>query len=251
MIPTPDYVNKFSSAKTRFLKGALESFFQREFPKLFGPILREKLVEELLKILDTTLPPRSYVKPGQMIWNAVDISTRADAETPKFVPVILTLVEEEDVEQLAQGVPMIQIRRKAIARILNEAYAQGGLLSMRDIGLLSWRHGSAISQDRLHYEKEHHTTLPHPGSLQDMGTCISHKGIIIRKVMLEKKDPCTVARETKHSLQAVERYLKDYYRVQRCFNDRKDIAFTVAATGLSKALVTQHWRILQEIEKNT
>ena len=84
-----------------------------------------------------------------------------------------------------------------------------------------------------------------------MGTCISHKAIIIRKVILEKKDPYTVDRETRHSLQAVERYLKDYYRVQHCFHHGKDVAFTTAATGLSKALVTEYWNILKEIEKNT
>jgi len=42
MIKSPDCVKRFHSARVRFLKGALNSFFKREFPKLIGPILRNK-----------------------------------------------------------------------------------------------------------------------------------------------------------------------------------------------------------------
>ena len=95
------------------------------------------------------------------------------------------------------------------------------------------------------YEKEHDVTLPHTGSLQDMGTCVSHKKTIITKIIIKKKDPYTVAKETNHSMYAVDRYLKDYRRVEYCYKDDKDIQFTVAATGLSKYLVKQYWDILE------
>ena len=41
-----------------------------------------------------------------------------------------------------------------------------------------------------------------------MGSCISHKTAIVRKVVLEKKDPADVARECNHSQRAVDHYLK-------------------------------------------
>ena len=56
MIKSPDHVKRFHSAKARFLQGALNNFFKREFPKLLGPILRNKLVEELIKLLQDLLP---------------------------------------------------------------------------------------------------------------------------------------------------------------------------------------------------
>ncbi len=70
---------------------------------------------------------------------------------------------------------MSKIRDHAIARILKETFKQGALLSMRDIGLFSWRQNSALCQYRINYEKKHNTTLPTIGSIQDFGTCISHK----------------------------------------------------------------------------
>ena len=137
MIKSPDSVKRFNSAKVRFLKGILDNFFKNEFPKLIGPILRDKLTDELINILDKMLPLKDHLKPGQVIWNAVDIRTRADSQNPKFVPVILTLINEQDIEKLTNGTPMSVIRDQAIARLHHEAYSQGGLLSMRDIGLLT------------------------------------------------------------------------------------------------------------------
>jgi hypothetical protein len=252
MIETPACYKKYNSAKVRFLKGALVNFFEREFPKFFGPLLREKLTEELIHILEKTLPLKDHLKSGQMVWNALDIRTRADSKNPKYVPVILTIINENDIEKLSKGEKIGKVREHAIARIHNEAYEQGALLSVRDISLFSWRYDNAISIYRKNYEKEHDVILPHPGSLQDMGSCISHKTVIVRKVVLENKDPLAVANATKHTIKAVDRYLKDFYRVKYCFDDNKDIDFIVKTTGISKFVVKQYLEILKEhkIEKN-
>lgn len=247
MIKPPDCVKRFHSAKVRFLKGALNSFFKREFPKLIGPILRTKLTDELIKILESTLPLKDHLKPGQIIWNAVSVSTRADSANPKFVPVTLTLIDEQDVDKLAQGVRMSEIMKQAIARITREAYSQGALLSMRDIGLITWRHGGAISQHRKAYEKEYDVCLPHPGSLQDMGSCVSHKTMILKKIEVDKKDPYAVAKETNHSMLAVDRYIKDFNRVRLCYRDGKDKEFISLVTGLNKYVVREY---IQLIENN-
>jgi len=42
----------------------------------------------------------------------------------------------------------------------------------------------------------------------------NHKTTIIRKVLSDKKDSKTVAPETQSFQQAVDGYLKDFYRVQ-------------------------------------
>lgn len=202
MIPVPACQKKYSSAKVRFLKGALNHFFEREFPKLMGPILRDKLVDELISILQRICPEKDHLKPGQMLWNAVDIKTRPGSPNPKYIPVILTLINEDDTERLADGELMSKIRDDALARIHKESYEQGALLSARDIGLFSWRQGTSISKYRKNYEKEHDLILPHTGSLQDMGSCISHKMTIVKKVVLDKKDPVTVSNETNHTIQA-------------------------------------------------
>jgi hypothetical protein len=250
MIKSPDYVKRFNSTKVRFLKGSLNSFFKQEFPKLIGPILRTKLIDELIKLIEKILPLKDHLKPGQILWSVVSTSTRADSLNPRFVPVVLTIINEEDIEKLTKGVLMSQIMEQAIARIIQEAYSQGGLLSMRDIGLLTWRYSGSISPYRKKYEKQHDITLPHTGSLQDMGSCISHKSMIIRKIEVDKKDPYAVAKETNHSMLSVDRYIKDFNRVRICHQDGKDVDFISLATGLNKYVIDEYITILNLCQNN-
>lgn len=247
MIPLPDSYKRYHSARARFVRPVLTRFFEREFPKLLGPILRDRLVDELLKLFDGLVLPKDHLIPGQVLWNAVDRTTRADSPQCKLVPVVLTLMDEKDCTDLSNGTAMSKIAARSIARITREAYAQGGLLSMRDIGLFSWRSTSAISQYRKAYEQQNNITLPHTGSLHDMGSCITHKGAILRKLLLEKKDTRTVARETNHTVQAVERYLNDFRRVQHCYEKERSIDFIVTATALAKHVVLQYIDILENL----
>ncbi|MGA2106443.1 MAG: DUF1670 domain-containing protein [Syntrophorhabdales bacterium] len=248
MMRAPDPIRRYNSAKARFLKGVLDRFFRKEFPKLIGPLLRSKLVEELINLLEKTLPLKDHVQPGQVVWSVVSLRTRADALNPVFVPVVLTLVDEGDIDTLAKGTRPPKVAPGAMARMMKEAYAQGGLLSMRDLTLLTWRDGSSVSKFRRRYEQEHDMTLPHTGSLQDVGSCISHKSTIVRKVVVDKKDPLTASRETNHSMPAVDRYLKDFHRVRLCQQHGKDADFISFATGINKHVVNEYIKIAEQCE---
>ena len=59
MIKRSDSYNRYNSAQDRFMKSALANFFAQEFPKLFGPVMREKLAEELLDLV-ANLYPENY-----------------------------------------------------------------------------------------------------------------------------------------------------------------------------------------------
>jgi hypothetical protein len=209
------------------------------------------MAEKIVSLVEQQLPAKDYLRPGQCVWNAVSIRTRPDSPHCQLIPVILTLVDHSDVDELAQGARMPHLAQKAIARITREAYQQGALLSMRDIGLLVWRTNDRITQLRQAWENRQQTTLPHPGNLQDFGTCISHKATIIRKVVYEGKDPRRVSDETKHTQGAVDRYLKDFYRVKTCYQHNRDIEFITRTTGLSKRLVNQYVDIMAQYEKST
>ncbi len=251
MIAKPQAHKHFASAQKRFLQSSIESFLDTEFPRTFGPVIRKKMAEKIVDLVDQQLPSKDYLRPGQCVWNAVSIDTRPDSSNLRLVPVILTLVDPSDVEQLASGVTMSMIARQSIARICREAFEQGALLSMRDIGLLVWRSNASISAIREKWEADQRTTLPHIGTIQDFGTCISHKTAIIRKVVYEGKDPRRAADETKHSQRAVDRYLKDFHRVRTCYEHMPDIEFITRTTGLSRYLVSQYVSIIKENEKRS
>ncbi|MCK5788049.1 MAG: DUF1670 domain-containing protein, partial [Chlamydiia bacterium] len=110
MIRTPDYIKRYSSAKVRFLKGILYEYFKNELSRFLGPILLDKFIDGLLQRLEDNLPLQDYVKSGQIVWNVVDSTTRADSKNTKYIPVTLTLICERDIEKLEKGIAMSTIR---------------------------------------------------------------------------------------------------------------------------------------------
>lgn len=236
---------RYIAAKDRFFKPAIINFFSREFPQLFGPVTRENIANELMDIFEKMNPETHRLKHGQVFWNALDKNTRADSPKRKYVPVILTLVTSDEIENIAKGKPFVKVREDAVVRVIKEAYRQGGILSMRDIALIFNISDSTASSIRKKYEQEHKTILPHTGSLHDMGSCITHKVQIIYKVIVEKKDPTQAAYETNHTQQAVDRYLNDFHRVNTLYKNNHDIDFIHTVTNIAKHVVKQYIEIIE------
>lgn len=245
----PDGIRRYSTAYDRFLKPAIVNFFEREFSGHFGPIVRENIADELVNLFNKLCPETSRLKPGQMIWNALDKNTRADSPKRKYKPVILTIVSKSDIEMFEKEKPIREIRKNAMARMIKEAYQQDGILSTRDLSLIFTFCATNLSNLRIEYEKENQVVLPHTGTIQDMGTTTTHKSQIVYKHVVEKKDPKLVAYETNHSQQAVDRYIKDFYRVKTLVKDGKDLEFINLTTNISKHVIIQYQQILNQYVK--
>jgi len=249
MIEPSSYVKHYASAKQRFLQASIARFFQLEFPKLFGPTIRDKVAQELVALVEKQLPAKDHLRPGQCVWNAISRFTRPNSPRRRIVPVTLTLVDETDIELYVQGVRVQTIRDRALDRMLWEAFHQGGLLSMRDMGLLTLNSYNQIARWRRRLERKDGRIRPHPGSLQDFGSTVSHKAIIVTKVFYEQKDPLQVAKDVKHTPKAVDRYLKDFHRVRTSYLFNPDRAFIQQVTGMSKNLIQQYIQLIQQHEK--
>lgn len=247
----PDRNQKhYRSAHKRLLHASVARLFAEHFPRHFGPVICERLAADVLALIERQLRPSAHLRPGQCLWNAVAIETRADSPRLRLVPVVLTLVDEADIARWEAGASVREIKQEALARILEEAYRQGALLSMRDVGLLTWQRGDAFSAYRRAWEAQHQRLLPHPGTLQDMGSCTTHKRAIIVKVVYEHQDPRQVALQTKHSQHAVDHYLKDFHRVRTCYRQRPDLDFIHQVTGMSKHLIKQYIDLIETYESD-
>lgn len=246
MIPKSTYLKKYQAAHDRFLRPAIINFFEREFGGFFGPVVRENITDALLELFESLCPESTRLKPGQLVWNALDKKTRADWSNRRYVPVILSLVTDEDISLFENGASVPSIRKNVMARMFREAYQQGAVLSTRDMSLLLVTDGGYLSQLRIAYEKEHRTILPHTGVLHDMGTTITHKQLIVHKHIVEKKDPAVIARETNHSQLAVDKYIKDYYRVKTLVKDNKNVEFIHHTTNIAKHVINQYMKIINK-----
>lgn len=246
MLRKSDSYHRYHSARDRFIKPVIEDFFCKEFPNTFGPNTRSNIADELLAIFNSNNRDSQTIKPGQILWNAIHKDTRADSRNRKLVPVVLTIVADEDISYLEKKKAVSENRQRLIARLTQEAYNQGALLSMRDIGLLLATDVGTVSADRIKYEQKHSCSLPHTGALHDMGSCITHKYQIIFKYVIEKKDPVIIAKETNHSLKAVDHYLKDYNRVKLLYLDNKPLEYIKAATAIPVYVIKQYLDIINQ-----
>ena len=248
MIPTSYAQKHFSSAHRRFFDAAIHRFFKEHFPGFVGDELLKIVTNKLIELIQNYASEITRIKPGQMLWVAIDKSTRADSQKVKYKPVVLTLVHSDEIGTLEQGIVSLpDLTSETIARICQEAFEQDGLLSMRDMALILKRSPGNISNLRDAYEKEHNIQLPTPSVLQDMGSGVTHKAIILRKILIEKKDMNIVRKETCHTQQAIDRYLKDYRRVEMLLTEKKDTFYIAQITNLSVYLIKQYQRIYDDI----
>jgi len=248
MIAKSRDVKQYRSAHDRYLKPMIVNFLVHEL-RYLGPITAANVADELIRIFEENTPQKDRLKHGQMLWNALDKHTRGDSPKRKYKTVVLSVVTDDDVTMFEQGKPTKQIRKQVIARMMKEAYRQGGILSTRDAGLILATKDAAISKARIEYEKENNVVLPHPGVLHDMGSTITHKQMIVHKYVAEKKATNVIALETNHSQRAVDHYIKDFNRVKSLIEDNKNLEFIHLATQIAKPVIKQYQTIFNQYVK--
>jgi hypothetical protein len=249
-----DYVRKkFSPLKEKNLQIALAHCLKTQFPKIGGPRIVELCAEMLVEVIGQHLQPRENLKQGQVLWMAIATEDRprrhqriADC---KLVPVVLDLSTPEDIDlRLERQTPSQRLLVKAL-RLCQQAYEQGGLLSNCDLAELLSTSDAQIAHVLAAYERDIEQLVPRRATLHDVGTGLTHKRIICRKRYAEGKEPDQVARETYHSLEAVDRYLGHYDRVRHCRLQGLDPQQTAHALNCSLRLVQEYLEIDRELEE--
>ena len=103
--------------------------------------------------------------------------------------------------------------KRRLARMVEAAEEQGGLLTIAELSVILNKSYEVTRQYIRQWEEETGGLLPMKGYRMDQGSRPTHKKEIVR-LYEQGLEPPDVARETEHSLKAVERYLKDYERVK-------------------------------------
>ncbi|MDI6886687.1 MAG: DUF1670 domain-containing protein [archaeon] len=233
-------------------EAAVSNFISAEFPRLGGPKVIELFVKELKTIVEHYYPPITNLRMGQLLWFAVAKDEKGgygkSMKNLRLRPVILTAVAYEDIQKKAECVPQKDSRKSCIARMLYEADRQGGTLAESDLSLiLSWSLAT-IHKDITEYERENNVVLPRRGTVHDLGRSVSHKQIICRKSVQDRKATPDIAWETYHSPNAVDRYLSDFDRVRFCLKKGISVKETAFATQLSKSLVVEYADLIEELQ---
>ena len=253
MASQPDFIRKkFAPLQQKTLQNALAHRIAQEFPRIGGPRIRELCAAMILEVVAQHVRPREHLAHGQVLWMAVSVDDpprqRKRIADTDLVPVVLDLSTADDIDRRIERLPAKKRLLQKVLRLCQQAHQQGGLLSNCDLAELLGHGDSEIARVLTEHERETKQLVPRRATLHDVGTGLTHKRIICHKRYADGKDADVVARETYHSLDAVDRYIGQYDRVRHCRLQGLTPAETAHALGCSLSLVEEYLDIDRELE---
>jgi transposase len=246
------------------LKKNLKNMFIRELIERFGysdkTAVAELMADTFIQLHETYAPVKETVKPGQMVWLAVDVddppARNKTLDKTKLKPVVVTVASEYDLMKLRNGTHPRKQLPQICARILQEAFDQGGVLSQYDVAVITGRSIAYVQKAISRWQKENQRSLPSRGTIHDLGSATTHKKQIV-KLYLQGYRTSEIARKTQHDPVNVDRYVKDFKRVLWLKKDGRELNEIVFFTRLSETVVKEYLSIidenncLQNMNKNT
>jgi len=245
---------QFNPQLDRNLANALCHRFRERYRFLGGHEITRFIVDDILEVVDQYRRPLSEVKKGQMVWDGVEIEQGRkpgpclSMKDTKLKPIILTVVSEEDMKRLKEGVNPREIRKDAVERMHKEAEEQGTTLNNIELGIILKFEQSTINKLQKEREAEKGIQLPNRGKVHDLSRGVTHKGEILRLKLRNYSQP-EIKRRTNHSGDAVDHYLRDYNRV-KILHEKHTPQEISLATGLSISLVMEYLDLIEELEGN-
>lgn len=240
----------FGPQEYKNFEGALYAFFEKECPQLGGERTRRVLVQTIAGMIAAFYPSTSHLKPGQTTWVAVHKDAtpsygKSIADT-QLTPVILDLVLPDEASLRARGHKLRDLKTEATARLMQQAYAQDGVLTNAETAILLKVSPSTIQNYIARWEEEHNQLLPRRGTVHDLGLSLTHKRIIIHKLFIDKHTVEEVAKETNHSFQAIQNYMSTFRQVVLCRKKGMTADEIGFAIKRSPGLVKEYEAIIDE-----
>lgn len=231
----------YKSMKYKTFKQSLIQMFENDFSLIGSGQILELISGKILELFNKYFPERQT--PGTTTISVISKDApkghHRGIKALPLVPVKLDIINEKHIERYTSGDKIMQIKKDYAIHLFDQAYEQGGVLSSSDVALILKMSSATISKYVRNYMNEHDKIVPTRGFIHDIGPSISHKGIIVGK-FLQGMIPDKIARETKHSQKAVDRYIKDYERIRICIKQKMDAKMIARTTGLSKSLVKKY-----------
>ena len=239
----------YGPLERKTFKASLIRELRLHIPTL-GELTAQPLAQRIQDLMTEYFPSVERLRMGQVVWPAVDEKESGGygkrIEQTRLKPVLLEVIAEQDVKDLLSGVSCREVRKTAAVRLFTQANDQGGVLTSVDVATMLRVSPATIGKYIAEHEKAKGKLVPRRGTVHDMGPTLTHKSIICRRVILEGWSIEKTARETRHSPEAVTRYVHDYRRVYECLKKKFSVEETAFATSMSKRLVKEYADLIDE-----
>ena len=213
-----------------------------------SPFEAEAIVEKVHEIYTPLMETSQGLKPGQIQMTVIDASVAPNVPLKKAKQRLVTLTlhaGQEDIETRKKGsVPLL--RQKRLSRMCQEAFQQGGLLTLEDLANLFNCGVRTLINDLAALRKEGNVP-PLRSTTKDMGRAITHRSLIIT-LWLQGFEYSEIARKASHSVDSVANYVDKFKRCAALFTSGFDIHTVALMVKLSTALTKEFQRIHSNIQ---
>jgi hypothetical protein len=239
------YQRRALKLKGKSLKHIVLDRFLNHYGYDKGSVTASAIIDDLLALIEQyyRFSDNSFLKHGQLVWLAVPIDEfpakgKSIAQT-KLKPVILDILTDSDINDIKLALHHREIRIKKIERWTLQAFDQGALLSQLDLAVLLNVNETTAGQYVREFESLYGHKLPTRGNVQLIGSGQTHKQEIIALYLKGYLAP-TIATKTKHSLEAVERYIRDFEAVRLLAPKFDDVDTISRIIRLASRVVRQY-----------
>ena len=183
---------------------------------------------------------------GQITYRAIPENVPPGIEVVKIktLPVRLTVVENSDIELASES--QDKLLKHRIVRLSNEAFDQGGVLTQADISLILGVSLRTVNR-KVKELKDEGIVVPTRGNRKDIGPGTSHKAKIV-EMYLTGYDFTEIKRRTRHSSEAISRYLNDFARVAVLSDKGHTLTEIRIITGHSERLINEYLELREKLE---
>jgi len=168
-------------------------------------------------------------------------------ENCKQISVTLTLDAGEEDLKIREKEGVIGLRQYRIQRVCEEAFQQGGLLTVEDLANRLFNCGERTISRDLKALKEKNIVLPLRSTIKDMGRAISHRSLIIKE-WLKGNEYSEISRATYHSIYSVRNYVDKFKRVISLAEEGFDVNTIAFLVKISSPLVEEYYKIYSKLE---
>ena len=155
------------------------------------------------------------------------------------VNVTLTINDDKEDLPIKEKSGVTGLRQHRLARICNEAFMQGGLLTVEDIANSVFCCGERTIVRDLKALREQGVFLPLRSTIKDMGRTISHRSLIVKE-WVKGSEYTEIARKTNHSVKSVNNYVNKFKQVVALMKEGYDVHTIALVTKISKRLAEEY-----------
>jgi hypothetical protein len=177
-----------------------------------SPFEAEAIRDKAHEVYDPLMETTDALKPGQLRIAVVDSSVKPNTPLAQAQQRLVTLTMDagEADRAIRKHGGVITLRRYRLTRICEEAFQQGGLLTLEAVADLFNCAVRTLVSD-LAALRQQQVTPPLRSTVKDMGRAVTHRRLIVEK-WLAGQEYSEIAHAAYHSVPAVANYIEKFKR---------------------------------------